>query len=312
MVDVESRRALAQQMEALAGTVIAGTIDEEMGPMCHQSFFQLVHQGAPVTQQAVEDASQAFARLTDRLMPPAVVHRFVQQACAMRLLPESRYADLVPGFSSSEAIAGGDAAARRTSPMKKFTEEEVLACLAWNQREPQILVALAHLIQLLETYVETIRHMAGRRSPEAAERLVPFARQWAPKNVLKFVNVALFVAGTKRSAGGAFTVDPSLIEEAMDLLSHSGAFTWEAQADSAVPEGSVTRIHCPAHGFLHRLLAKEGALMTVIDFVAAEAARRPPAPEVKKSLEFMEQRAISEETGIRTFGQEWSRMKLEA
>lgn len=312
MVDVNARRALAQRMEEIAGTVIPDAIEAEMGPMCMRSFFQLVHQGAPVTQGDVDGASQAFSRLTERLLPPGVVHRFVEQACAMRLLPESGYGDLVPGYTEDESIAGADAATRRTSPMKKFTEQEILACLAWNQREPRILVALAHLIQLLETYIETVRHMVGRHSPEAAEKLVPYARQWAPKNVLKFVNVALFVAGTRRSGGAAFEVDQALIEEAMNLLNHSGAFTWEAAIDSSIPRSAVDRIHCPAHGFLHRLLAQEGTLMTVIAFVTAEAARKPPAPEIKKSLAFMEQRAISEETGIRTFGQEWSRMKLEA
>ena len=159
-------------------------------------------------------------------------------------------------------------------------------------------------------YIESLRQMVGRHSPEAAGKLVPFARQWAPKNVLKFVNIALFVTGRKRAGGGAFSVDQALVEEAMDLLNHSGAFTWDVSADTAVAQGAVTRIHCPAHAFLHRLLAKEGALMTVLEFVTAEAAKRPPPPELVKNLERMEQNAISEETGIRTFGQEWSQMKL--
>lgn len=310
MAENEARRALAQRLDEIARSVSAATIEAEMGPMCRQSFFQLVHQGAPVTQEAVEDASRAFATLTERLMPAAVVHRFVQQACSMRLFPEGRRADLVPGFTSSEAIAGGDAATRLASRAKKFTQQEALDCLVWNQRAPAVPVAIAHLVQLVEMYIESIRQMVGRRSPEAADKMAPFARQWAPKNVLKFVNIALFVTGRKRALGGEISVDQALVEEAMDLLNHSGAFTWDVQADTAVAEGAVTRIHCPAHAFLHKLLAKEGALMTVLDFITAEAAKRPPHAQLLQNLERMEQNAISEETGIRTFGQEWSQMKL--
>jgi hypothetical protein len=310
MAEGDARRSVAQSLDEIARSVSAATIEAEMGPMCHRSFFQLVHQGSAVTQEAVEDASRAFAALTERLMPAALVHRLVQEACSMRLFPEGRYADLVPGFVSSEAIAGGDAATRLASPTKKFTQQEALDCLAWNQREPSIPVAIAHLVQLVEGYIEGLRHHVKRHSPEAADKIVPFARQWAPKNVLKFVNIALFVTGRKRALGGAFSVDRALVEEAMDLLNHSGAFTWDVRADTAVAQGSVTRIHCPAHAFLHKLLAKEGALMTVIDFVSAEAAKRPPPAKLLESLERMEQNAISEETGIRTFGQEWSEMKL--
>ena len=312
MAEGEARRALAQSLEGIARSVSAATVEAEMGPMCRQSFFQLLHQGAAVTQDAVEEASQAFTGLTERLMPPALVHKFVQQACSMRLLPEGRYSDLVPGFSSSEALAGADAATRRASPMKKFTQQEALDCLAWNQREPRVVVAIAQLVQLVEGYIEGLRQMVARHSPEAAERLVPFARQWAPKNVLKFLNIALFVTGRQRAEGGAFTVDQALIEAAMDLLNYSGAFTWEVHADAAIAGGAVRRIHCPAHSFLHRLLVKEGTLVTVLDFVAAEAARKPPPPALVKSLELVERQAISEETGIGCFGQEWSQMKLEA
>ena len=305
-------RGLAQSLDDIARSVSAATLELEMGPMCEKSFFQLLHQGAAVTQADVDGASQAFTTLTERLMPAALVLRFVKHACSMRILPEARYGDLVPGFSSSEDIAGGDAAARLASRAKKFTQQEVLDCLQWNQQKPQIPVAVAHLIQLVHGYVEALRQLVGRHSPEAAEAMVPFARQWAPKNVLKFVNIALFVTGRKRAGGGAFTVDQALVEEAMDLLSHAGAFTWDVQADTSIAAGAVGRIHCPAHSFLHKLLVKEGALMTVVDFVAAEAARVPPAPALVASLERMERYAISEETGIRTFGQEWSRMKLEA
>lgn len=311
-MDRDERRALAQGLDEIAQSVSATTIEAEMGSMCQRSFFQLLHEGSPVTQDEVEDASQAFAHVTERLMPAPLVHRFVQQACSARLFPEARHADLVPGFTSNEAIAGGDAATRRASPMKKFTQQEALDCLQWNQREPRIVVALAHLIQLVEGYIEGLRHTVARRSPEAADKLVPFARQWSPKNVLKFVNIALFVTGRERAPDGSFTVDRALIEEAMDLLSHSGAFTWEVAEDSAIAPGAVARIHCPAHAFLHKLLAREGALLTVIDFITAEAARKPPAPRIVTSLESMERNAISEETGIITFGQEWSRMKLEA
>ncbi|APR78310.1 Hypothetical protein A7982_03657 [Minicystis rosea] len=311
-MDNEARRALAQSLDEIARGVSAATIDAEMGPMCHRSFFQLLHEGAPVTQADVDDAALAFSKLTERLMPTGMVHRFVLQACSMRLFPEGRHADLVPGFTIDEAIAGSDAATRRQSPMKKFTQQEALDCLRWNQREPRIAVAIAHLVQLVEGYIEGLRHIVARRSPEAAEMLVPFARQWAPKNVLKFVNIALFVAGRRRTGSEVFTVDQTLIEEALDLLNHSGAFTWDVGADSAVAKGAVTRIHCPAHAFLHRLLAKEGTLMTVIDFISTEAARKPPSPDLVKNIELMERNAISEETGIVTFGQEWSRMKLEA
>jgi hypothetical protein len=308
----ERDRGLAQSLDEIARGVSAATIDAEMGPMCRQSFFQLLHQGSAVTQAAVDEAAQAFTTLTARLMPAALVHRFVKNACAMRLLPENRYADLVPGFSSSEAIAGGDAATRLASTAKKFTQQEAIDCLQWNQADPRIPVALAHMIQLVDAYAQGLLQLAARHSPEAAQKLVPFAQQWAPKNVLKFVNIALFVTGRKRAGGGSFTVDQALVEEAMDLLNHAGAFTWDVQADASIAAGAVTRIHCPAQAFLHRLVAKEGALMTVVDFVAAEAAKKPPAPALVKSLELMERYAISEETGIRTFGQEWSRMKLEA
>jgi hypothetical protein len=306
MSEEDARRALAQGLDEIARGVSAATVEAEMGPMCHTSFFQLVQQSAGVTQEDVDDASRAFTTLTERLMPAALVHRFVQQACANRLMPETRYADLVPGFTPDEAIAGGDAAVRLASPMKKFTLQEVLDCLRYNQADPRTVVALAHLIQLVEGYIEGLRHLVARRSPEAAEKLVPYARQWAPKNVLKFVNVALFVEGRKRAAGGPITVDQPLVEAAMDLLNHSGAFTWDPQGSS------VSRIHCPAHAFLHRFLAKEGALITVLDFVSAEAKRKPQASKLAESLAFMERAAISEETGIITFGEEWSRMKLEA
>ncbi|MFT3768982.1 MAG: hypothetical protein QM820_26375 [Minicystis sp.] len=312
MADSDPRRALAQSLDEIARGVAASTIEAEMGPMCHRSFFQLLHEGSPVTQEAVDEASQSFARLTDRLMPPALVHRFVVQACSNRLLPAARHADLVPGFTDGESIAGADAATRRRSPIKKFTQQEALDCLQWNQREPRIVVALAHLVDLVEGYIEGLRHIVARTSPEAAEKLAPFARQWSPKNVLKFVNIALFVTGRKRAGSDSFTIDQPLIEEALDLLNHSGAFTWEVSADTAVTPGSVSRIHCPAHGFLHRLLAQEGTLLTVIDFITTEAARKPPPPALIKCLETMERNAISEETGILTFGQEWSRMKLEA
>lgn len=310
MAESDARRALAQNLDEIARSVSAATIEAEMGPMCHQSFFQLVHRGAGVTQETVEDASRAFSALTERLMPAALVHRFVQQTCSMRVYPEARHADLVPGFTSNETIAGGDAATRLTSPAKKFTQQEALDCLVWNQRAPAVPVAIAHLVQLVEGYIEGLRRAVVRYSPEAAEKLVPFARQWAPKNVLKFLNIALFVTGKKRAGGGAFSVDQALIEEAMDLLNHSGAFTWDVQADTAVPQGAVTRIHCPAHGFLHKLVAREGALMTILEFVEAEAAKTPPPAALRQSLDRMEQNAISEETGIRTFGQEWSQMKL--
>src|SRR5262249_4719400 len=162
-------------------------------------------------------------------------------------------------------------------------QQEALDCLQWNQGDPRIPVAIAHLIQLVEGYIEGLRGIVARRSPAAADKLTPFARQWAPKNVLKFVNIALFVTGRRRAGGGAFTIDQAVIEEAMDLLSHAGAFTWDASADAAIARGSVSRVHCPAHAFLHKLLAKEGALMTVIDFIAEEAARTPPLPELARS-----------------------------
>lgn len=302
MTAEDPSRMLARSLDEIARGVAAETIEAEMGPMCMGSFFQRVHSGEEVSQEAADEASRAFTALTDRLMPAGLVHRFIQQACASRMMPETRYADLVPGFTTDESLAGSDAATRLKSPAKKFTEQEVLACLRWNQADPRTPVALAHLIQLVEGYVEGLRHIVARRSPEAANKLAPYARQFAPKNVLKFLNVALFVTGTRRAGGGAFTVDRALVEEAMDLLNYSGAFTWDA----------AIRIHCPAHAFLHRLLAKEGALMTVLDFVTAEAGRKPPAPKLGESLAFMERAAISEETGIVTFGQDWSRMKLEA
>jgi hypothetical protein len=312
MVEGDARRALALALDEIARGVSGATIDAEMGSMCRQSFFQLLHEGSPVTQEAIEEASQRFADLTARLMPPGLVRRFVEQACSMRLLPEGRYADLVPGFTSSEEIAGADADARRASPLQKFTQQELLDCLAWNDREPRIVVAVAHLIQLVATYVEGLRHLVARHSPEAATKLVAFARQWAPKNVLKFLNVALFVTGRRREGGGPFTVDQALIGEAMDLLSHAGAFRWEVQADVSVGPAAVTRIQCPAHRFLHLLLVNEGALMTVVDFVAAEASREPVPPALVEHLELVRRRAISEATGIGTFGQAWSQMKLDA
>ena len=312
MAEMDGPRALAAKLDEIAASVSASSIEAEMGAMCQRSFFGVLHSGEPLGQGDVDEATQAFSKLTDRLMPVASVHAFVRQTIQNKLMPESVYADLVPGFTSDEALAGKGAAERRASPAKKFTEGEVLDCLAWNQRDPAVLVAIAHLVQLTEGYVEGLRHVVARRSVPAAEKLGPFAAQWAPKNVLKFLNIALFVAGRQRAEGGAFTVDQALIEAAMDLLNYSGAFTWEVHADAAIAGGAVRRIHCPAHSFLHRLLVKEGALVTVLDFVAAEAARKPPPPALVKSLELVERQAISEETGIGCFGPEWSQMKLEA
>ena len=102
MIENDARRALAQSLDEIARSVSAATIEAEMGPMCRQSFFQLVHQGSAVTQDAVDDASRAFSTLTERLMPAAVIHRFVREACANRLLPQGRHFDLVPGFTSDE------------------------------------------------------------------------------------------------------------------------------------------------------------------------------------------------------------------
>ena len=308
---MDGPRALAAKLDEIAASVSASSIEAEMGAMCQRSFFGVLHSGEALGQGDVDEATQAFSKLTDRLMPVASVHAFVRQTIQNKLMPESVYADLVPGFTSDEALAGKGAAERRASPAKKFTEGEVLACLAWNQKDPAVLVAISHLVQLTEGYVEGLRHVVARRSVPAAEKLGPFAAQWAPKNVLKFLNVALFVEGRRRGDGEAIRVDAELIEQAMDLLNASGAFTWEVSEDPSVTVGSVERIHCPAHGFLHRFLAKEGALLTVLDFVRAEAAKKPVHASIKKSLEVMERTAISEETGIRTFGQEWSRMKLE-
>jgi hypothetical protein len=311
MADGEARKRLAQDMDEIARGVSAATIEAEVGPMCTRSFFQLLHEGAPVTQAEIEAASRSFATATERLMPAALVARFVEHACATGHLPEVRHVDLAPGFASSEAFAYAAGPARLASPAKKLTEGEVLGCLAWNERDPRVPTAIALLVQLVEMYVEGLRQLVARRSPEAASRLAPFARQWAPKNVLKFLNAAIYVAGRRRDGADPVAVDRALVEDAMDLLHGAGAFTWDVPTDPTVPRGDVTRIHTPAQAFLHRLVAKENALVTVLDAVVAEAAKRPPSPVVARALALVEQRAITEQMGIRSFGQEWSRMKLE-
>jgi hypothetical protein len=286
------------KMQAIAAAVRADRIDDEMGEMCQKSLFFEHHRGSRVSQERVDRAEHAFSTITDRLMPAPLIHEFVLHACATRVPVEIEHAELAPGFTDDEALAAQDAAARLAIPMKKFTRAEVLACVRWNAAEPLVAVGIAHMVALVHVFAEGMCALVAERSPEAAQKLGAFASQWAPKNVLKFLNAAIFVVG------GGRAVDQPLLDEAMNLLNRSGAFQWtEARATAPL------HIHCPAQSFLHKLVVNEGTLLAVIGHVAAEAAREPNDASLAASIAFVRQVAATEEQGIRTFGQEWSKMK---
>jgi len=303
--------AFLHRMARIADGIDVAAIDAEMGEMCSQSLFALLRQGTRVSQERIDAAEAAFTTLTERLMPADLIDEFIAHACAMGIMPQIDQADLVPGFTSSETLAGGDAAVRLASPNAKFTQEEALACLRWNVADPRVPVAIAHLIGLTQTYADGLCELVSRRSPEAAAKLEGFSRQWSPKNVLKFVNIALFVtASAKSSLSRTFTIDQPIIAEAMNLLNRSGAFTWNAARDAAMPQKTALRIHCPAQPFLHKLVVNQGGLVKLLDFVGAGAKRTPCDGDLAASLELIRRYAAAEENGIRTFGQEWSRLKL--
>lgn len=298
------------RMEAIAAGVDEATIAGELGEMCRQSFFYELRRGARFSQERVDAAERAFTTATERLMPAELIHEFIVHGCAIGIMPRIDQAELVPGFTSDESFAGGDAAARLANPAKKFTQAEVLACLRWNRAAPEVPVAIAHLIDLLQTYAEGLCELVAARSPAAAEVVAGFAKQWSPKNVLKFLNAALFVCG--RAKGERFAVDQALAADAMNLLNRSGAFHWQAEPEGGMLAKNPLRIHCPAQPFLHKLVANQGSLIAVIDFVAREIAKKPCDPDVEASIAFMREVAEAEEAGIRAFGQDWSRMKLAA
>ncbi|MBM4358126.1 MAG: hypothetical protein FJ096_08440 [Deltaproteobacteria bacterium] len=299
-------------MEALAAGVDADRIEGELGAMCQRSLFFALRAGEAVTQADIDVASRAFITVTERLMPAPVLHGFVEHACATRILPNLDQPDLVPGFTDDESFAGKDAAARLSNPLKKFTREEVLACLRWNQREPEVPVAVAHLFDLIHTYVAALADLVGRRSPRAADRLAPFVAQWQPKNALTFVNVALHVAASRRARGGTLAIDQAAIVDAVALLDRSGAFTWHSKDDDATVTETPLRIHCPGQAFLHKVLANQATLSLVLRFVRAEARRSPLEPDVAASLAFVREAALREEAGIAAHGTAWARMKLAA
>jgi hypothetical protein len=294
----DATQSIFRKLYELAGTVRTDSIDEEMGEMCRHSLFAKIRNGERVTQEQVDSASQTFITVTQRFMPPELVHSFIDNACVMQLPPEIEEADLVPGFTHDESIAGGDAALRLSNEMKRFTHREVLRCLAWNRAAPEIPVAIAHFISLIRAYTEVLAEMVTRRSPSAGEKFERFASQWASRNLLKFTNLALWVRGNHRGQGDAFVIDQPLIDEAMELLNRSAAFTWSVQKDAAVSSSAVERIHCPAQAFVQKLIVNQGTLLRVIQFVQSEAARIPCPPELSASLDFMREFAEKEETRI--------------
>ncbi len=295
----DTTQSIFRKLHALSGAVGAESIDEEMGEMCRHSQFAKIHDGERVTQEQVDSASQAFITVTQRFMPPELVHSFIDNACAMQLQPEIEQADLVPGFTHDESTAGGDATLRLTHEMKKFTRREVLRCLAWNRAAPEIPVAIAHFINLICSYTEVLSEMVSRRSPNAGQKFDRFANQWASRNLLKFTNLALWVTGNGRGQGDAFVIDQPLINDAMDLLNRSDSFTWHVQKDASVSGCPVERIRCPAQAFIQKLVVNQGTLLRVIHFVRGEAARTPCAPELRASLDFMRGFAETEEARIR-------------
>ena len=287
-------------MEAIATSVDPTRIEGELGAMCQRSLFFALRAGSPVSQADIDAATRAFLTITERLMPTQVVHGFVEHACQSRILPSIDHAALVPGFTHDESFAGKDGAARSDNPLKKFTRSEALGCLRWNQREPAVAVAMAHLIDLIHTYVAALGELVARRSPAAGEALQPFIAQWRPKNALTFVNVAIHVAATRRCKDAPLVVDHRTIVDAVTLLDRSGAFVWNSKDDRATLLDVQRRIRCPAQAFLHKLLANQGTLALVLRFVRTEAARVPLAPEVEASLEFIRQAAVREEALIMT------------
>lgn len=298
-------------MQAIAAGVDARTLDAELGPMVHRSLFFALRQGEPVSQADVDQASKAFLGAIERLVPTSVLHDFTLHACASGVVPILDHAELAPGFTEDESFAWGDAAARKASPNKKLTRAEVLECLRWNQAEPVFPTAVAHVVDLTHTYVAAIAEFVAARDPLAAERLAPFVAQWQPKNVLKFVNVATYVAAKRRAKGGKPIVDQAAIAEGITLLDKSGAFTWSSRDDASTASLPPVRIHCPAQAFLHKLLANQATLAYVFRFVSHEAGRRPLHPDLAASLEFVRSVARREELGIVEHGQGWSQQKLE-
>jgi hypothetical protein len=294
----DATQLILRQLYTLAATIDDDTIDEHMGEMCRHSFFAQIHRGETLTQEQIDAASHAFITLTERLMPPKLVAAFIDDACRMQLQPEIDEADLTPGFTTDETMAGADAALRMSNPMRKFTQAEVLVCLAWNQAAPEIPVAIAHFISLIRAYTEVITDMVARRSEAAAEKFVRFASQWSSRNLLKFTNLALSVSATCQLQTQPFVIDQPLISEAMDLLNRSGSFTWSVGQDEQVQQIDVDRIHCPAQAFLHKLIVNEQSLLGVIDFVKNEALRRPCAPELSRSLDFMRRFAAERQAEI--------------
>lgn len=299
-----------RRLEAIAASLDPATLERDLGIMCRKSLFFAVRDGEPVTQGEIDAASRAFLTTTERLLPPSVVHGFIEHAIATRLLPEIDAIELAPGFTEDETLAGTDAVTRAQNPLKKFTREEVLACLRWNQREPAVPTALAHFVDLVHTAAALLADLAGRRSPEVADGLAPFVAQWRPKNVVKFVNVALFVAGSRRARGGPIVIDQATVNDALTLLHRAGAFTWNSRDDGAVATAPPLRIHCPAQAFLHKVLAHQATLTPLVRFMAVEARRSPVAPEVGASLAFVRDAAIAEERGILEHGARWAELKL--
>jgi hypothetical protein len=297
-------------MDAIAATIDASRIELELGAMCQRSLFFELRQGASLTQAEIDHASQAFITATERLMPPAVVHGFIEHACRTRILPQLDAADLVPGFTADEALAFADAELRAAHPMKKFTQSEVLACLAWNQRFPAVPVALAHLIELVQTYAAALANFVERRSPAAAAKLGPFVSQWSPKNVMKFLNLALYVSARAQGHEPEEILPQERVVEAMTLLHRSGAFTWLSTDDAGTSTREPLKIHCPAQAFLHKLLVNQGSLVTVLEFVRAELGRTPVAPELTASEAFVREAARREAEGVRAHGPAWAQRKL--
>jgi len=302
--------AFLRQLEQIAASLEPSSLERELGVMCRRSLFFAIREGEPVTQAEIDAASRVFLSTTERLLPPSVVLGFIEHATATRLEPELDALDLAPGFTEDERFQMADASARAESPHKKFTREEVVACLRWNQRDPTAVTALAHFVDLVHTCAALLADLAGRRSPLLAEGLAPFVSQWQPKNVVKFVNVALYVAGTRRMKGGAFVVDQATVVDAMTLLNRSGAFTWHSRDDAGTASATALRIHCPAQAFLHKVLANHGALTPLIRFVEAERRRSPIASKLAASLEAVRSAAAREEAGILEHGTRWSELKL--
>jgi hypothetical protein len=193
----------------------------------------------------------------------------------------------------------------------------VLTALRYADADPALAVAIAHFVELVQTYAAALANLAGRRSPGVEEKLQPFVFQWSPKNVMKFVHTAASVAASRRGLLGEadgtpqpFEVDQALLTEAVSLLNKSGAFTWTSRDDAAMSLADERRIHCPAQAFLHKVIVNQGSLMTVLAFVRAELRRSPVAPELQASVAFVRATATREAEAVRRHGAAWSEMAL--